>query len=188
MRKTAIFWLGRSPGKLSLLADLARDKDESFRIRKAAVFAIGMGREPAVLEVLQSLYKAVADPQLKKQIIFSASMNESEDEAVNFLIGVARQDPDRQLRKQAIFWLGQKAGRRNLELLNETANSGDVDTELQKHAVFAISRRPKDEAVPLLIKIAKTHSKASVRKQAIFWLARVGDERALQLFEELLAK
>ncbi|HEY7545374.1 MAG TPA: HEAT repeat domain-containing protein [Blastocatellia bacterium] len=49
-----------------------------------------------------------------------------------------------------------------------------------------MSQRPKDEAVPLLIKIARTHSKPEVRKQAIFWLGQTGDERALEFFKEIL--
>jgi HEAT repeat protein len=59
---------------------------------------------------------------------------------------------------------------------------------VQKQAVFAISQRPRDEAVPLLIRIAKTHPKAAVRKQAIFWLGQTGDERALEFFKEVLLK
>jgi HEAT repeat protein len=59
---------------------------------------------------------------------------------------------------------------------------------VQKHAVYSISRRPKDEAIPLLIKIAKTHPKAAVRKEAVQWLGRSGDERAIEFFKELLSK
>jgi HEAT repeat protein len=35
---------------------------------------------------------------------------------------------------------------------------------------------------------ARTHQKPEVRKQAIFWLGRTGDARALAFFEELLGK
>src|SRR5207247_455586 len=95
---------------------------------------------------------------------------------------------DQEAKKQAIFWLGQKAGERSLKALGDTVNSNDEETEVQKQAVFAISRRQKDEAVPLLIKIAKTHPKAAVRKQAIFWLGQTGDERAVAYFKELLTQ
>jgi len=125
---------------------------------------------------------------VKKQIIFAASINESADTAVDFLIKAAGSEPDREVRKQAIFWLGQKAGQRSLDALSEKVNDSDADTEVQKQAVFAISQRPKDEAVPLLIKIARTHAKPAVRKQAIFWLGQTGDERALEFFKEILTK
>jgi HEAT repeat protein len=57
-----------------------------------------------------------------------------------------------------------------------------------KQAVFAISQRDKDESVPLLIKIARTHSNPQVRKDAMFWLGQTGDERAVQFFKEILSK
>ena len=74
------------------------------------------------------------------------------------------------------------------DVLGKMVESHDADTEVQKQAVFAISQRPKDEAVPLLIKIARTHAKPEVRKQAIFWLGQTGDERALEFFKEILTK
>jgi HEAT repeat protein len=73
-------------------------------------------------------------------------------------------------------------------VIKDAVEREDADTEVQKHAVFVLSRRPVDEAVPLLIKIARTHQKPEVRKQAIFWLGRTGDERALAFFEEILGK
>jgi len=74
------------------------------------------------------------------------------------------------------------------QMLKDTVDKADGDTEIQKQAVFAISQRPKDEAVPLLIKIAQTHSKGEIRKQAIFWLGQTGDERAVDFFKEILLK
>ncbi len=188
IRTTAVFWLGQSPGKHPLLADLARNEQESIEVRKQAVFAIGVGGDTDAMSTLRSLWDTVSTREVKKQIIFAASINSNEQESVNFLIKVAESDDDRSAQKEALFWLGQKAGKRSLEVLGKTVESNDADTEVQKQAVFAISQRPKDEAVPLLIKIAKTHAKPEVRKQAIFWLGQTGDERALEFFKELLSK
>jgi HEAT repeat protein len=54
--------------------------------------------------------------------------------------------------------------------------------------VRAISERPSDEAVPLLIKIAKTHPNQMIRKQAIRSLGESGDPRAIEFFKEVLTK
>ena len=186
-RSTAVFWLGQIGGEQAFLANLVRNEQESVEVRKQGAFALGVGKDKDALATLESLYATVTPREVKKQIIFAASINQSKDEAVNFLIKVAGSDPDRELKKQSLFWLGQKAGQRSLDALGESLNS-DPDTEVQKQAVFAISQRPRDEAVPLLIKIAKTHSKAEVRKQAIFWLGQTGDERALDFFKEVLLK
>jgi HEAT repeat protein len=186
VRKTSVFWLGQTPGNHPLLGELVRNNQENTEIRKQAAFAIGISKDAGSLSTLEGLYGSVENREVKKQIIFAASINENKDAAANFLIKVAESDPDREAKKQALFWIGQMAGNRSLQVLGDTVDSNDADTEIQKQAVFAISQRPKDEAVPLLIKIARTHSKAEIRKQAIFWLGQTGDDRALEFFKEIL--
>jgi HEAT repeat protein len=188
VRGAAIFWLGQIGGEQAFLSDIVRNEQESVEVRKKAAFAIGVSREATALSTLKGLYAATTAREVKKQIIFAASINQGKEEAVDFLIKVATTDADPEMKKQAIFWLGQKAGERSLEVLGDVVNSSDSDTEVQTQAVFAISRRPKDEAVPLLIKVARTHPKAEVRKQAIFWLGRTGDPRAIDFFREILSK
>jgi HEAT repeat protein len=187
-RTSAIFWLGQIGGETPFLSELVRNESESVEARKQAAFAIGISKDSDAISALQNLYSSVTHRDVKEQIIFAASINEDKDAAVNFLIDVSSKDNDRESRKKAIFWLGQKAGERSLNALKDTLDSSDADTEVQKQAVFAISQRPKDESVPLLIKIAKTHASPAVRKQAIFWLGQTGDERAVDFFKEILLK
>jgi len=59
---------------------------------------------------------------------------------------------------------------------------------VKKKAVFALSQLPKDEGVPLLIEVAKTNKNPAVRKQAMFWLGQSHDSRAVEFFEQVLAK
>jgi HEAT repeat protein len=54
--------------------------------------------------------------------------------------------------------------------------------------VAAIGRRSKDEAIPILIRIARNHPKMPLRKAAIHVLGQTGDERAVAFFRELLSK
>jgi HEAT repeat protein len=188
VRTSAVFWLGQVGGETPFLADLARNESEGREVRKQAAFAIGISKDSDAIPTLRNLYSSVADRDVKEQIIFAASINQDKDASVNFLIDLAGKNNDQESRKKAIFWLGQKAGERSLNALKDTIDSADADTEVQKQAVFAISQRPKDESVPLLIKIAKTHANPAVRKQAIFWLGQTGDERAVDLFKEILLK
>ena len=57
---------------------------------------------------------------------------------------------------------------------------------MKKKAVFALSQFPKDEGVPLLIRVARTNTNPAVRKQAMFWLAQSKDQRAIDFFAEVL--
>ena len=188
VRRTAIFWLGHVEGERDFLANIVRDDQETLEIRKQAAFGLGVNKDKTILPTIQTLYNTVTPRELRRQLIFAASLNDNKDAAVDFLIQVASNDPERELRKQAMFWLGQKAGDRSLKFLSDVIEKNDGDTEVQKQAVQAIGQRRKDEAIPLLIKIAKTHQNLAVRKQAIFWLGQSGDERALEFFKEIFAK
>lgn len=87
-------------------------------------------------------------------------------------------------RSQAVFWLGNAAGDAATRGLTELVD--DPEREVREQAVFALSRRPAEEGVPALIRIARTHRDPQLRRTALFWLGRSKDPRALALFEELL--
>ena len=103
------------------------------------------------------------------------------------LIALARRDPDEEVRKHAIFWLGQKAGEKAEGELRRSVDE-DPDEDVKERAVFAISQLPPDRSVPLLIDLVKTHKNANVRKKAMFWLTQTGDPRAIDLLESILLK
>ena len=92
-------------------------------------------------------------------------------------------------RRQAVFWVGQAAGDAAVRGLDSLVGDerSDSDLEVRKHAVFALSQRPADEGVPVLIRIARTNRHPELRRMALFWLGQSEDPRALSLFEELLA-
>ena len=54
--------------------------------------------------------------------------------------------------------------------------------------MFALSQLPKEEGVPLLIRVAQSNRNPQVRKQAMFWLGQSNDPRALAFFEQVLAR
>ena len=104
------------------------------------------------------------------------------------LFQVASGNDATDVRRQAIRLLGERVGKRSFEFLSQTAQSTDGNAEVQVQAVRAISERKSEEAVPILIKIAKTHPNQLVRRQAIRALGESGDPRAIEFFREVLAK
>ena len=315
IRSTSVYWLGQVGGEQEFLADLVRNTAEEIKLRRQAAHAIGESRDRGALTMLQSLYEAVKEVDVRRAIIQAAGNNQDQEPAFAFLMKIAKSDPDKQsrrtavqqlgeferpniveelsklysaesdfdvkkavlhalaetknpsaqtrllelarsepnpdlrkraihvlaergegaindllslydservpevrrtvlqslseikstrvedklfsvarsdenidLRRQAIRLLGERAGKRSLDFLGETAQSNDGNTEVQVQAVRAISERSAEEAVPLLIKIAKTHANQQVRKQAIRALGESGDPRAVEFFREVLAK
>ena len=103
------------------------------------------------------------------------------------MIRVAQKDASTHVRGQALFWLGQKAGKKAVAAITG-AITDDPETEVKKKAVFALSQLPKEDGVPRLIEVAKTNRNPEVRKQAMFWLGQSGDSRALAFFQEVLTR
>lgn len=175
----------KSPGAQARLLNLARTESNP-ELRKRAIHVLAE-RGEAVIEDLINLYDAERVPEVRRTVLHSLSEIKS-SKVEDKLFEVARQDENLDLRRQAIRLLGERAGKRSLDFLSATVEGADGNTEVQVQAVRAISERKPDEAVPLLIKIAKTHSNQLVRKQAIRSLGESGDPRAVEFFREVLAK
>ena len=175
----------KSPAAQSRLLELARSEPDP-ELRKRAIHVLAERGEGAIGDLL-NLYDAERTPDVKRTVL--RTLAEIKGTRVeDKLFAVARNDADIELRRQAIRLLGERAGKRSLDFLSDTAQSNDGNTEVQMQAVRAISERSAEEAVPLLIKIAKTHANQQVRKQAIRALGESGDPRAVEFFREVLAK
>jgi hypothetical protein len=135
----------------------------------------------ASIEFLLSHLRGANDPD---EVVTAIALHEHE-KVVPALIPLARNDPSRDVRRQAIFWLGQKAGYKAIGELRRSVDE-DPDDKVKEHAVFAISQLPNDRAVPLLMDLVKTHKSRRVRERALFWLAQTEDPRALDLIESIL--
>jgi HEAT repeats len=157
--------------------------DKPSKLRRDAAFWLGAARGATGAALVDRLARHDADDGFREHLTFVLTL--TGDRGLDTLIDLARHDQSSQVRRQALFWLGQKAGQRAIGTLNEAVNA-DPESDVRKQAVFAISQRPKDESVPRLIELARTHRDPEVRKQAMFWLGQSGDPRALEFFEKLL--
>ncbi len=192
IRSRAIFWLGYTPesqAKNTFLADIVRNPQESSEARQQAMSALGMSRAATTLPLLENFYETMTmtSGDLKRRALSGIARNDNRDGAATFLIRVAENEKELELRRSAISSLGRVAGEKSLGALTNLMDA-DPETEIQKQAVTAIGRRSKDEAIPILIRAARTHPKMAVRQQAIRMLGQTGDERAVALFRELLGK
>lgn len=94
-------------------------------------------------------------------------------------------DLDAEVRKGALFWVGQQAADAVTEKL-EAIVRDDPQADIRGSAVFALSQRTGAESVPILMDLAKTSEFPDVRRSALFWLAQSGDERVPGFFAEIL--
>jgi HEAT repeat protein len=87
------------------LLGLAADGAQPVEMRKKALFWAGQREETPVGELVAAGPR-LAGTELRRHYAFVLSQRR-EDAAVDGLIALARADADRDVRKQAIFWLGQ---------------------------------------------------------------------------------
>ena len=169
---------------------VVRDVGRPDELRRHAVIMLGTMPGDSIVARLRSIFESVEDRELREHALTAAGIHAEGREdapATDFLIHVAETERDKELRRHAIFWLGQMAGKRSLGALERAVDDG-VDDDVKTHVVFAISQRPKDEAVPALINIAKTNASLEVRKRAIFWLGQIDDERVVPFLKEVLRR
>lgn len=121
LRKKILFSLSQMEGEGNdrWLMDVASDPKFSVEIRKQAIFSAG--QTGVSTAELAALYPKLADRELKYQLIWVLS-EQKDALAVDRLISIAKSDPDREVRKKAIFWLGQMNDPRVKQFLIDIIN------------------------------------------------------------------
>lgn len=107
----------RGTGSEQWLIDIALDQSESIEVRKQALFWAAQNKS-VPFERLAQMYDRATDSEIKEQLIFGFAQRNSR-EAVDKLMSIARSDRDKEIRKKAIFWLGQSRDPRVLDFLAE---------------------------------------------------------------------
>ena len=137
------------------------------------------------IEYLATLATGDSSRRLANNATLAIALH-GDQQASDRLISLARSARSSDVRGTALFWVAQRAGDKAVGTITHALE--DPETEVRKKAVFALSQLPKDEGVPKLIDVARTHRDAAVRKQAMFWLGQSRDPRALTFFEQILTQ
>jgi hypothetical protein len=101
------------------LIKIARNPDLPRESRTQSVFWLGQAAGDAATANLSSLViDNSLDREVREQAVFALSQR-PRDEAVPALIAVAKTNKDPEIRKKALFWLGQSGDPRALDLFEQ---------------------------------------------------------------------
>jgi len=101
------------------LLKLARDANVSSRTRNQAVFWLSQAAgEAAVKDLADLVGDDTVDREVREHAVFALSQ-EPREVGVPALIQIARTNKDREVRRKALFWLGQTNDPRALALFEE---------------------------------------------------------------------
>ena len=143
------------------------DDDERIEALKALLQMDADRAMPILKQVL-----ARRDPcsvVLRRTAVFLVSQKQT-SETANILMSVARDDPDQEVREQAVFWLSQVPG--STPLL-EGILKGNGDENIKEKALFSLSQQREPRAQQALRDFATRETENSdLREKAIFWLGQ----------------
>jgi hypothetical protein len=101
------------------LLEIAKDRSLQRDTRKSAVFWVSQAAGDAAAVGLEDIvYQDPGDREVRESAIFALSQFH-EDEGVPILIRIVRTHPDPDIKRKAIFWLGQSDDPRVVELFEE---------------------------------------------------------------------
>jgi HEAT repeat protein len=188
IQEKAIFALSQHDSRTArqALRRYAERNDVPEELREKAVFWIGQSDDPENAQFLRNLFGRVTSQELKDKIIFSISQT-GDAGATQFLGEVARNTSQPiEIRKKALFWLGQKDDVTGADL---AALYGTFsDPEIKEHLIFTLSQKDDRAAVDKLLDIARREPDRELRKKAVFWLGQSNDPRVPELMAEILTK
>lgn len=121
IRKKVLFSLSqmRGVGNDRWLLAVATDNTNSSDIRGHALWTAGQAGIPGA--DLVAMYDRLTDPEVKEKLIWVLS--ESRDRAAtDKLVEIAQRDGDIEMRKKALFWLGQKNDPRVRQIITDILN------------------------------------------------------------------
>jgi HEAT repeat protein len=99
------------------LLSVVQNESEPVELRKNALFWTGQQHDLEAAD-LANVYDSSVDLELRQQVLFVLSQL-TDDWAVDQLIAIARRETDAELRKNALFWLGQSDDLRAAQFLQE---------------------------------------------------------------------
>ncbi len=115
--------------------------------------------------------------ELRMSAVFLVADMEIPD-SEDLLLDVARNDPDEEIRKNAVFWLSEVGSDRAVAALDSVLNDPNSDQEVRNQAIFAVAESGSPRAPMILLRfIEDKRNPAELRGQAIYWLANAGGER-----------
>ena len=118
LKDKVIFSMSQQKDEQSMkwLVDLASNSSEPIEMRKKALFWAGQSSNSSAS--LVSMYDNMREREMKDQMIFVLSQRR-DGTALDKLMAIARNDPDREMRRKAMFWLGQSKDPRVASFLTD---------------------------------------------------------------------
>lgn len=124
-----------------------------------------------IIKVVLAKRDACSEGLREKAVFLVSQKRTAETETI--LLDVVRNDPSREVKKKAVFWLGQVNTDRAAQALEQLLTSNATDPELREQAVFAIMQQHTSRGQAAVRAIAEdANAPEGLREKAVFWLGQ----------------
>jgi hypothetical protein len=175
--------LHRDPAADALLDRMAASDPEPA-VRRQAASSLATARGPHGFETLKRLLDTERRTDARRSLV-GALVQTRQPQTVDALLGLARTDPDEQIRADAVYYLPLRGGDRVTSQVRAVIEADKVEN-VKRRGVSGLARLPNDAGVPTLIDLARTSQDPVIRKQAVSELGRSKDARAMAYLLELI--
>ncbi|KAA3615697.1 MAG: outer membrane protein assembly factor BamD [Calditrichaeota bacterium] len=153
--------------------NLENELDDELSL--AAIRALSSRGDTKAFESIIRIFNSNKKPGLRKKMVYIIGSFETSASAKK-LMEIAEDDADKDVRREAIFWLSNNEPTEEIAdfLVNSALN--DKDRDVQKKALFSLSNMDNQFGIPYLYKIAEKHSNDDLRADAIFWIGQNSED------------
>jgi HEAT repeat protein len=151
-----------------------RCDDDEDDIRIAALNAVLQMDADRAVPLLKSVLarRDEGSACLRRKAVFLVSQKRSA-ETNRILLDAVRNDPDKEVREQAVFWLSQVPGEETVAALDSILQDPKTDPEIQEKAIFALSQHRSPRAAQILCTYSGRRDRPDeLREKSIFWLGQ----------------
>jgi HEAT repeat protein len=187
VREEIIFTLSqfKSPKVVQSLTKIVKE-DPDRHMREKALFWLGQKTQSEeVIKLMEHV--ALNDPnhEVREKAVFALSQVR-EGKGIETLKRIAQGAKDATIRRESVFWLGQRSKTKDTIQFLETIVQKDPDPEVRERALHALAHERDNLGIPALIKLAESHSDKTVRSQAVLWIGQnAKSEQAIRCLENV---
>lgn len=169
--------------------------DSDTKVKQNALYWMGQSGRNGDEKVF-TLLKEVAldtkqDREIRESAIYSLRQLNRSD-VTNVLVQIAKNDPNRQIRQTALYWIGQSARTDKeaaFQTLKEFALDQKQDREVRESAIYSLKEIKGDESLDLFIQIAKNDPDERIRSTALYWIGQSANrdpEKVFKIYKDFL--
>lgn len=162
-------------------------EDDAIRVAALnALLHMDADRAVPILEQVLARRDECSAPLRRKAVFLMSQKVTPRTEEI--LLGLAQEDPDREVREQAVFWLSQVGSEKAVDALAQILRTS-TDAAIQEKAIFALSQHSSRRASAMLREYASRDEVPSrLREHAIFWIGQSGSPEDASFLRDLFSR